>query len=68
MIIAQRLCPDNAMHVRLHELLDKINLPEFANGRRSKNVQYGDDILMMKVPKQLDLSKRTERKHGVLEG
>ena len=56
------------MHVRLHELLDKVNLLELSKRERSKDIQDRNDILMVKVAEKLDLPKRTKSKHGVVEG
>lgn len=36
-------------------------------GGRAEDVEDGDDILVVEVPKQLDFAKRPEAKHAVVE-
>lgn len=49
MVVTQLLCPNDAMEVGFHELLDEIDLSEVFEGRRSENVQDRNDVLMAKV-------------------
>jgi hypothetical protein len=51
MVVAQFLRPDDAMHIGLHQLLNEIYLRELMNGGRSKDVENGDYVLVMKMAK-----------------
>lgn len=59
------------MEVRLHELLNEVDLLEGIEARRAHNVQDRDDVLrhiaFLPVPQQLELSQRTQSKHLVLK-
>jgi hypothetical protein len=43
------------MHVRLHELLNKINFLELAKRQWLEDVKDCNDVLMMEMPEKFDL-------------
>ena len=45
------------MHVRLHELLDEVDLGEALVRRGLDNVEDGDDVLVVEPSEELDLSE-----------
>lgn len=67
-IVAKLLGADDTVKVRLHEFLHEINFLELLKARRAQNVQDGDDVLVMKMPEELDLAEGAKAEHGVIEG
>lgn len=49
MIIAELLCADDTMQVRLHELLYEINFFEGLHIGWAEDVEDGDDVLVTEV-------------------
>ena len=68
MIVAKLLGADDTVEVRLHEFLHEVDFPELLETGRTQYVEDRYDILMMKVPKELDLAEGAEAEHGMIEG
>ena len=68
MIVAERLRPDDPVEVCFHQFLDEVYFFKVLEGRRAENVEDGDDVLVVKVPEQPDLSEGAQTKHGVVKG
>lgn len=68
MIVAKLLGADDTVKVRLHEFLHEVDLFEFLETGRAEDIEDGDDVLVMKVPEELDLAEGAEAEHGVIEG
>jgi hypothetical protein len=47
--------------------LYEVNLSERVQVRRSKDIQYGDDVFVVKVFEDLDLPQRPQAKHRMIE-
>lgn len=67
-VIGQRLCPDDPMKISLHEFLYEIDLAKVMDILWPEDVEDGDDVLVVKVAKELDLAQGTKTEHGVVEG
>lgn len=68
MIVAQLLGADDAVKIGLHEFLDEVDLLELLEIGWTEDVEDGDDVLVMKVAKELDLAEGAEAEHGVVKG
>lgn len=71
MVLRQLLRANDAMQVRLHELLNEVDLLEGVKACRTHDVQDRDDVLrhitLLPVPQQLELSQRAQSEHLMLE-
>nr|GAT50808.1 predicted protein [Mycena chlorophos] len=56
------------MEVRLHELLDQVDLCELGDGWRAEDVEDCDDVFVVEVAEELNLAEGAETEHGVVEG
>jgi hypothetical protein len=63
MIIAELLCSDNAVKIRLHELLNKVDLLELFEGVRTEYIKDGDDVLMAEVKKKAHFTECSQAEH-----
>lgn len=68
MIVGEILGANDTVHIRFHELLDKIHLRKRFVVAGLLDVKNADDVLMVKVPEKLHLAKRSETEHAVVEG
>ena len=66
-IIGQILGTDNAVHVRLHELLNEVDLGEVLVGAWLLDVKDGNDVLVVEVAEELHLAESAKAEHGVIE-
>ena len=57
MVVGQLLSADYTVEIRLHQLLDQIDLIELGQGRWPEDIEDCDDILVVKVAKELDLAE-----------
>lgn len=63
MIIAKLLCSDNTVKIRLHELLNKIDLLELFKGVRTEYIKDGDDVLMAEVEQKAHFTECSQAEH-----
>ena len=66
-VVAQSLCSDDAMQVRLHQFLHEVYFLELFETGWLKDVENGDDVFVAKVPEEFDLAEGAETEHGVVE-
>jgi hypothetical protein len=59
-VIAELLCPDDAVHVGLHEFLDEVDLGEALVRCGLDNVENGDNVLVVEPSQELDLSESAQ--------
>lgn len=55
-IVAELLRAYDAVEIRFHELLHEVDLLEVGKAGWAQDVQDRDDILVMKMPQELDLA------------
>ena len=68
MVVAQLLGTNDAVEIRLHQLLNEVDFGEFVYARWLKDVQDGDDVFVMEVAEKFDFSEGPEAEHGMVEG
>ena len=68
MIITQLLGPNNTMQIRLHQLLNQIDLLEALYIGWSEDIEDGYDVLVVEMSEELDLAEGAETEHGVVKG
>lgn len=59
--------PYDLVEVCVHELIDDIDVLEFLAAGRRQDVLYPDDVLVVEVPEELDLSQGPLRIHDVFK-
>jgi hypothetical protein len=68
-LVGQRLRrADDLVQVRVHELIDQINVVELVAHSGFLDVLDGNQVLVAQVPQQLDLTQRASGVGQVLEG
>jgi len=68
MVVAQLLGTNDAMQIRLHQLLDQENLAKFFQRGGLENIEDCNDVFVSEMTEKLNLAKRSEAEHGVVEG
>ena len=66
-VVGQILGTYNAVHIRLHELLDEVDLGEVLVRAWLLDVKDGNDILVVEVAQELHLTESAETEHRVVE-
>jgi len=66
-VIREILGANDAVHIRLHELLDKVDLLEKLIASWLLNIKDRDDVLVVEVAEELHLAKGSQAEHGVVE-
>lgn len=68
-IIREILCSDDSVHIRLHQLLDKVDFLESFEGGGFDDIDNGDDVfryvVLLEEHEELEFAKCTKRKHDV---
>ena len=71
MIVGQWLASDHPMKIRLHEMLNNVDLLEGIVRSRLDDVEDADDVFgglaLLEVAQQLELTQRAQSKHLVTE-
>ena len=55
------------MEISLHKLLYEVDLLEFRKARRTEDIEYGDNVLVVEVTEEAYLAQRAQAEHGVVE-
>jgi hypothetical protein len=63
MIVAQFLGSNNPVKISLHKLLHEIDFLEVIEVGRPEDIENGDYILVMKVPKEFNFPKGSKAEH-----
>jgi hypothetical protein len=67
-VVGQILGTDNAVHIRLHQLLDEVDLAEGLIVPRLLDIQNTDDVLVVEVAQEFHLTQSSQTEHAVVEG
>lgn len=67
MVVTQFLSTNDTMEISLHEFLNEVYFLEVIQRRRTEDIEDGNDIFVVKVTKEFDLTKSAHAKHGMIE-
>ena len=66
-VVRKLLCADDTVHVRLHKLLDEVDLSKALVVARLLDVEDGNDVFVVEVAQQLHLTECAKTEHGTVQ-